>query len=61
MPKKHTHRTRLVGVRVGHEYPIQLSAPTHAILTFICQSCGALDEYEYQQSRRVERPVKSAR
>ena len=61
MPKKHTHRTRLVGVRVSHEHPIQLSVPTHAILTFICQSCGALQEHEYQQSRRIEQPVKSAR
>ena len=61
MRKKHTHRTRLVGVRVSHEHPIQLSVPTHAILMFIRQSCGVLQEHEYQQSRRIEQPVKSAR
>jgi hypothetical protein len=61
MPKKHTHRTRLVGVRVSHEHPIQLSVPTNAILTFICEICGALDDHEYQRSRRIERPMKSAR
>ncbi len=60
MPKKHQHRTRLVGVRVNHEPRIQLSVPTHVILTFVCYECAELVECEYRRIERSDSAVKSA-
>jgi hypothetical protein len=61
MPKKHTHRTRLVGVRVNHEPRIHLSLPTEAILTFVCYECAEKIECEYRRIERPDSAAKSAR
>jgi hypothetical protein len=54
MPQKRKHHFRFAGARLANKAPIQNSAASTAILTFVCKRCGERRDYEYQQPRPID-------